>query len=94
LRKKPCKGCSFCLTEIASLNYWQEKADPFAADAPRGGGQRQKPADNKRPSRNAGGQSRQAGSQQSCTPEGDLQTKLAALKRKFKWIDSRVKKIT
>jgi hypothetical protein len=84
LHKKPCKCCSFCLTEIASLNYWQEKADAFAADAPRGGGQRQKPAENKRPNRNAGGQSRQSGGQQSATPEGDLQAKLAALKGKFK----------
>jgi hypothetical protein len=92
LRKKPCKGCSFCLTEIASLNYWQEKADPFAQDAPRGGDRKPntKAADDKRPrsggaNKSGGGQRRQANDQQSSTtPEGDLQAKLAALKGKFK----------
>lgn len=60
------------------------KADPFAADAPRGG-ERKKPTDNRKSGGgNGGAQRRQGGGQQSSTPEGDLQAKLAALKGKFK----------
>jgi uncharacterized protein len=68
------------------------KADPFAADAPRGGDRKPntKAADDKRPrssgaNKSGGGQRRQGSDQQSSTtPEGDLQAKLAALKGKFK----------